>query len=119
MKKKKILLLTNIISPYINDLFNHLATYDEIDFVVKACAYTEPDRKWNLDFLKTSEYDYEIIKDTYMLKQPGKNRFVYFGGWSVILEILQNKYDVIIFKGGTRFVGPILAFTVGVSSKSQ
>ena len=107
MKKKKVLFLTNIISPYINDLFNHLSIYDEIDFVVKACAYTEPDRKWSLDFLKTSEYEYEIIKDTCRLKQPGKNRVVYLGGWSVILEILQNKYDVIIFKGGTRFIGPV------------
>jgi len=107
MKKKKILFLTNIISPYINDLFNHLSAYDEVDFVVKACAYSEPDRKWRLDFLKTSTYEYEILKDICLLKQPCKNRFIYLGGLSVVLEILRNKYDLIIFKGGTRFVGPL------------
>jgi len=116
MKKKKVLLLTNIISPYINDLFNHLSEYDEIDFTVKACAFTEPDRKWALDFLNTSRYNYEIIKDVCMLKQPGKNRFVYFGGWSVINEILQNKYDLVIFKGGTRFIGPMSAFIAKFSN---
>jgi len=50
-----------------------------------------------------------------MLKQPHKNRFVYFGGLSVILEILQNKYDLIIFKGGTRFIGPICALIAKLS----
>jgi len=114
-KKKKILFFTNIISPYINDLFNHLSTFGEIDFTVKACAYNEPDRKWDLDFLKTSNYNYEIIKDVHMLKQPGKNRFIYIGGFSVILEALRNKYDIIIFKGGTRFVGPTLAFAAKFS----
>ncbi len=115
MRKRKILLLTNIISPYINDLLNHLSKYEEIDFTVKACAYTEPDRKWRLDFLESSKYKYEIIKDSYMLKQPGKNRFIYIGGWSVISEILQNKYDLIIFKGGTRIIGPLAAFAAKFS----
>jgi len=116
MKKKKILLLTNIISPYISDLFNHLSQFSEIDLTVKACAYTEPDRKWQLDFLKSPQYKYEIIKDAYMLKQPGKNRFFYFGGWSVISEILQNRYDLVIFKGGTRVIGPLAALAARFSN---
>lgn len=115
MVKKRVLLLTNIISPYMNDLFNHLSSYEEIDLTVKACSDREPDRKWSLDFLNTAKYRYEILRDVFMMKQPGKNRVVYLGGLSVIQEILRNRYDVIIFKGGTRLVGPLSALAAKFS----
>ncbi len=104
----KILFLTNIISPYMHDLFSHLEKQcKKTDFKVAACAYTEPDREWSLDFLNSANYKFEIIKDAKLFRAPGKNRFFYIGGFSLIKEI--SKYDAIVFKGGTRFIGPFYA----------
>lgn len=109
-KQARVLFLTNIISPYMHDLFNNLANYqDEIDFQVYACADKEPDREWSMDFLEKAKYKFKIMRDVLLFKAPGKNRFVYFGGLSLIWELFNSKYDVIVFKGGTRFVGPICA----------
>lgn len=104
-EKLKILFLTNIISPYMHDLFCHLAEHcKKTDFKVAACAYTEPDREWGIDYLKSANYKYEVLKDARLFKAPGKNRFMYFGGLSLLKEI--PKYDALVFKGGTRFIGP-------------
>lgn len=103
----KILFITNIISPYMHELFNHLKTYTAVDFTVAACAATEPDRAWRLDYLKSATYKFEILPDVKLLKAPGKNRFMYLGGISLLAKIPQ--FDAVIFKGGTRFVGPFYA----------
>ncbi|MDD3149874.1 MAG: glycosyltransferase family 4 protein [Candidatus Gastranaerophilales bacterium] len=104
-KQKKILFLTNIISPYMNDFFNTLVDYSDIDFEVCACSKIEPDREWDISFLKNTKYKYSILKDIFMLKQPFRNRFAYIGGLSLLKKI--SEFDTIIFKGGTRFVGPL------------
>jgi len=104
-QKLKLLFITNIISPYMHDLFSHLTKYsDKADFKVAACAYTEPDREWNLDFLDSANYKFEIIPDARLFRGPGKTRFFYLGGWSLLKEI--PKYDALVFKGGTRLIGP-------------
>jgi glycosyltransferase involved in cell wall biosynthesis len=103
----KILFITNIISPYMHELFNHFSTYNEVEFMVAACAATEPDREWSLDYLKSAKYSYEILPDVKLLKAPGKTRYMYIGGTSLLKKIPQ--YDAIVFKGGTRFVGPFYA----------
>ena len=108
-EKLKILFITNSISPYMDAFFNTLSKYSkEVDFNVVACSYIEPDREWSLDFLKSANYKFEILKDAKLFKTTKKNRFFYLGGFSLIKEI--SKYDVIIFKGGARFIGPFYAF---------
>ncbi len=109
-KIKKVAFFTNIISPYINDLFNNLSQFTDIDFEVIACSETEKDRKWKLDYLKTRNYKLTILKDAKLFEIKKQNRFFYLGGLSFIKRILKREFDTIIFKGGTRFIGPICAF---------
>lgn len=106
---KKILFLTNIISPYMHDFFNRLGEYKEIDFEVIALIDREPDREWDLDYLKRTNYNYKIIKDTIIVKDPTHNRFCYFGGISILKDIFLKNYSTVIFKGGTRLIGPFYA----------
>ncbi len=107
---KKVLFLTNIISPYMNDFFETLHLYkDEIDFEVIACAKTEPDRNWDISFFDNTKYKYIIPKDIWMFRFFNKNRFMYLGGFSIFKKILCNEYDKVFFKGGTRFIGPLCA----------
>ena len=87
-QKKKILFLTNIISPYMHDFFNNLAKYEEIDFTVAACTDIEPDRGWNLDYLNSADYKFIILKDVKLVKVPFQNRFFYIGGFSLLENIV-------------------------------
>lgn len=109
MKRKKILFLTNVITPYMDDLFNNLAEYKEVDFEVAACAYKEPDREWDLKYLDAARYKYFVLKDSFLFQIPKQIRFVYFGGLSLLKRLISEKYDAVVFKGGTRFIGPFYA----------
>ncbi|HSA06886.1 MAG TPA: glycosyltransferase family 4 protein [Candidatus Gastranaerophilales bacterium] len=107
--RKKVLFLTNILSPYMHEFFDHLTKYDEIDFKVAACIKNEPDRAWNTDYLNDAKYNYEIMRDTILVKIPFQNRFFYLGGLSLLRDIIFGGYSAVIFKGGTRFIGPFYA----------
>ncbi len=109
-KRLKILFLTNILSPYMHEFFENLVQYKEIEFKVASCRESEPDRQWSLEYLKEASYDYKIIKDCMLIKIPFQNRFVYFGGLSLIKKLLFGGYNTVVFKGGTRFLGPFYAF---------
>jgi len=100
-----------------HDFFENLAKYPEIDFTVAACAYREPDREWNIDYLKNASYKYKILEDTKLIKIPFQNRFFYLGGFSLIEDIILNNYSTIIFKGGTRFIGPFYALASKIWGK--
>ena len=94
-KKLNILFITNSISPYMDDFFNNFAKYSkEVDFKVVACSYIEPDREWSLDFLKSANYKFEILKDAKLFKTTKKNRFFYLGGFSLIKEISNKTSSV-------------------------
>lgn len=118
-EKKKILFLTNIISPYMHDFFENLAKFEEIDFTVAACAKNEPDRAWSLDYLNNAAYKYKILKDSRLVKYPFKNRFFYLGGLSLLEELSRNNYSAVVFKGGTRFIGPFCALTSRILGKKN
>lgn len=108
-QKSKVLFLTNILSPYMHEFFENLAQYGEIEFKVVACVKNEPDRQWNTDYLNSASYNYEILKDVVLVKIPCQNRFFYLGGLSLLREVLFGGYSTVIFKGGTRFLGPFYA----------
>ena len=76
--KKKVLFLTNAIPPYMHDLFNNLAGYDEIDFEVCALVDKEPNRKWSMDFLNNAAYKYQYFKRYYVYSgfQSEKDIFI-------------------------------------------
>jgi len=109
-QRQKVLFLTNILSPYMHEFFETLAKYDEIEFTVASCRKSEPDRQWDLSYLNDASYNYLIIKDSILVKLPYQNRFVYIGGLSLVKELLFGGYSTVIFKGGTRFLGPFYAF---------
>lgn len=116
-QKQKVLFLTNILSPYMHEFFENLAQYKEIDFKVAACAENEPDRAWTLDYLNNAKYNYEILKDVLLVKIPLQNRVFYLGGLSLLKDILFGGYSTIIFKGGTRFLGPFYALMSKLTGK--
>ena len=59
IKKPKVFILTNIISPYKSFLFNALNKLGEIDFKVFYVAETEKIREWKVD--RNLEFSYEVM----------------------------------------------------------
>ena len=94
--KNKVVLLTNILSPYRIPLFNHIAYYGDFDFKVIALAENEANRQWRV-MKEAFEFDYQIL--------PGWHGFIWSWelpihlNWGVIRALRQCKTDVIITSG--------------------
>lgn len=59
---KRLILITNIISPYSIPVFNHLGKTENLDFEVIFLAETEINRKWKI-CRKEINFNYKILKN--------------------------------------------------------
>ena len=89
---KKVIVITNIPSPYRVLFFNEIASIIKYKFSVIYCAKIESNRKWNLPDIKHEHLFLDEKKIIY------KNRTIYynFSIWSKLKEI---KPDVIVTGG--------------------
>lgn len=96
MKKSKIILVTNIISPSRIPFFNYINQNGNFDFKVVALAEIEKNREWELA-KEEIKFDYKIL--------PGIHSFIYQKDWPIHLnmglgKILFNyRPDIIITSG--------------------
>jgi len=96
MKKLKILLITNIISPYRIPLFNHLQDNGDYSFTVFVLAERQENREWRLA-KEQIKFDYKIL--------PGFHKFIWSKeiaihiNWGLWKAILKYKPDIIITSG--------------------
>ena len=97
MKKYKVALIHNIISPYRVPLFEGLSNHPSIDLFVYFCAKTLKKRKW--DILESDRYNYEILSGI-TLEFLG---IIYHINPSIISKLIKGKYDVVIIGGSTDF----------------
>ena len=97
MKKYKVTLIHNIISPYRVPLFEGLSEHPSIDLFVYFCAKTHKERKW--DILESDRYKYEILSGI-TLEIFG---IKYHINPSIISKLIKGKYDVVIIGGNTDF----------------
>jgi glycosyltransferase involved in cell wall biosynthesis len=97
MKKYKVALIHNIISPYRVPLFEGLSEHPFIDLFVYFCAKTHKERQWSIP--QSNKYNYEILSGV-TLEFLG---IIYHINPSIILKLIKEKYDVIIIGGGTDF----------------
>ncbi|MDY6934521.1 MAG: glycosyltransferase [Spirochaetota bacterium] len=94
MKKKKVILLTNIIAPYRVPLYNVISQDKNIDFLVYFFAEREKFRSWEIDD-KEIKFNYEILKG-YQLSFFGSDLFTYHFNPSIIYKLIKQKPDIII-----------------------
>ena len=94
--KSKVVLLTNMLSPYRIPLFNCLLQDNDFDFKVVALAENEGNRQWRL-MKELIEFDYQIM--------PGWHAFIWRWelplhlNWGVIRALRRCKADIIITSG--------------------
>jgi len=96
MTEHKVVMLTNIISPYRIPLLNRLAQDGGFDFRVVALAGKEANRQWRL-MKELIKFDYQIL--------PGWHGFIWRWelpihlNWGVIRALRRCKADIIITSG--------------------
>jgi len=97
MKKYKVAIVHNIISPYRIPLFERLSEHPSIDLFVYFCARTHKNRKWNI--FKSDKYNYEILSGV-TVDFVG---VIYHINPVIISKLMKEKYDAIIIGGSTYF----------------
>jgi len=97
LKKYKVALIHNIISPYRVPLFEGLSDNPNIDLSVYFCAKTHGIREW--DIIESKKFYYEVLSGV-TLEYPG---ITYHINPIIILKLIQNKFDVVIIGGCTDF----------------
>jgi len=96
MKKRRVLLFTNILAPYRIPLLNYLVRHGNIDFKVIALAENEANRQWRI-MKESVEFDYQLL--------PGWHGFIWRWelpihlNWGVIRTLRRYQADTIITSG--------------------
>lgn len=98
MRKKKVILLTNIITPYIIPLYNYINQKGNFNFDVVTLAEREKNREWKLNKERIL-FNYKIL--------PGLNLFFYGRkreksihlNFGVFVFLLIHNPDIIIISG--------------------
>lgn len=93
MRRKKVLIIHNVISPHVTPLFQILAK--KVDLTVFYCAKSEVNRKWSE---KPKGYRFKILPN-FSVKIKGKDLFTYFINPTIIKEISKLKPEIVIAAG--------------------
>lgn len=110
MRKIKVALIHNIISPYRIPVFNELAKKKNLDFTVLFLSDSARDRQWDTAFYKKQiKFKYKILPNIKLIF-PFKNIPEYNINLSIFKELHKEKYDVIISCGWVDFASQIAPF---------
>lgn len=94
--RKKLILITNIISPYRIPLFNHLGKIKGIDFKVIFLAENEVNRIWRI-YKEEINFSYKIL-NSFCFYIQSKEMPIYFS-WGLWKELRRFKPDAICICG--------------------
>lgn len=94
-QKTKVILITEIISPYRIPVFNEIAKNPEIDLTVFFLAETEPDRSWRVEKEKI-RFRYEVLPG---VRIPLWGRFPVFFNPGMASRLKEKDPDIIICGG--------------------
>jgi glycosyltransferase involved in cell wall biosynthesis len=98
MKNKKIILFTNIITPYNIPLFNYINKKGNFNFKIVALAEKEKNRKWQLNKGKI-EFDYKILSGFNLFFYGEKREISIHINIGVFMFLLSHNPNIIIITG--------------------
>jgi glycosyltransferase involved in cell wall biosynthesis len=97
----RVLLISEIPTPYRMPAFERIAAHPEIDLHVLFCARSEPDRPWRLE--SDYSFSYEVLAGISPTWRTKRDTFVYEINPS-ILRLLRNRpHDVLVVSGYSVF----------------
>jgi len=96
--KKKVILLTNIISPYRIPLFNYISKNGGFSFRVIALAKTEKNREWKIAKEKI-HFDYKILPGWHLFFYSRMRKIATHLNWGVFTNLIRYNPDVVVIGG--------------------
>ena len=99
MKKKKVVILHNILNPHIIPLFERLSK-EEGDFKFFFASESEANRLWKTEV--GEKFDYKILPKL-AIELKDQDLFTYFINPTVFFELLKERADVVIVSGWDLF----------------
>jgi glycosyltransferase involved in cell wall biosynthesis len=97
VKRYKVALIHNIISPYRVPLFEELANQQSLELFVYYCSITDKNRKWNV--IQSKKYNYRILPGS---KIEFADKTFSFNP-IILKELTINNYDAVIIGGNSDF----------------
>jgi len=107
LKKNKIVLIHNIITHYIIPLFSQLADIPDVDLHIYFMTVSEKNRKWITKL--GGQFKYKVLPG-FSINFYTKDSFCYHINPSIISELINNHYDVILAAGYDSFTNQIAFF---------
>ena len=98
MKKKKVILITNIISPYRIPLFNYITKNGNFNFNVIVLAEKEQNREWQLAKEKI-KFDYKVLPGWHLFFRTKRRDIPIHLNSGVLKTLFHNKPDIVITSG--------------------
>ena len=114
MKKKKVAILHNIISPHVIPLFERLGKQKEIEVKVFFCSESEGNRIWDTDV--GDKFTYKILPK-FKIEIHGRDLFTYFINPTVIFELAKYNPDIVISAGWDLFSYQLALFYAKIFGK--
>jgi len=114
MKKKKVAILHNIISPHVIPLFERLGKQKEIEAKVFFCSESEGNRIWDTDV--GDKFTYKILPK-FKIEIRGRDLFTYFINPTVIFELAKYNPDIVISAGWDLFSYQVALFYAKIFGK--
>ena len=102
VKKIKVALIHNIMSPYRVALFNQLAAVPQLALYIYFLASTDRSRKWEIPEL-SGKFTYKVLPGLTFNFRPNKDLFAYRINPSIAPELIRNNYDIIVSVGYASF----------------
>ena len=101
----RIAVVTNIIAPYTNRLYDEYAAQSGVDLHVLACADLQPDRKWTVP--KATHYELTALRGLQL--HSSETSHLYFNP-SVVPALHRLQPDIVLIAG---HFSPTMMFAVG------
>lgn len=98
MKKKKVILLTNIIPPYRIPIFNYINQKEDFDFKVIVLAEKEQNREWQLAKEKI-KFDYRVLPGWHLFFRTKNKEIPIHLNSGILKTLFHDKPDIVITSG--------------------
>jgi glycosyltransferase involved in cell wall biosynthesis len=97
----RVLLISEIPTPYRMPAFERIAAHPEIDLHVLFCARSEPDRPWRLE--SDYSFSYEVLAGISPTWRTKRDTFVYEINPSILRLLRDRPHDVLVVSGYSVF----------------